>query len=61
MVSYFAVIPLLVVLFFGIEGIQCGKEALMDDVVSKMIEEMESRGVLDGVDQNIMGGILQGF
>ena len=44
-----------------IEGIQSEKEALGDDLGSKMTEKVDRRGELGGFNQNIKRDILQGF
>ena len=45
----------------GIEGIRREKEALRDDVVSKIMEKLDRRGALGRFGQNQMRDILQGF
>ena len=44
-----------------IEGIRSEKEALGDDLGSKMTEKVDRRGELGGFNQNIKRDILQGF
>ena len=57
----FAYMPPHVRILSEIVRIWRGREALRDDVISKFIEELDKRGVLDGFNQNQMGEIFQGF
>ena len=59
-IPYFIGIPTHVIVLSLIEWIWCGKWAFRGDVVSKMIEEMGSRGSLGGFNQNKIRVILQG-
>ena len=48
----FARIPPRVIILCVIEGIWRGKEDLKDNVVSKMIYELDNRGALGGFNNN---------
>ena len=43
------------IIISGLEGIKSGKEDLRDDVVSKMIKELDGKHILGGFNQNQIG------
>ena len=57
----FTLIPPNVRILSRIKGIQNWRYDLRDDVVSKMIAEMNERQILDGFNQNQIRDILQRF
>ena len=48
-------------MLFGIEGIWSGQESIKYDVVKKMIEDLDARGTLDGLNQNQTRRVLNAF
>ena len=41
--------------------VNCGQENMKDDMLAKIIEELDTRGSLGGFNQNQMRGVLHGF
>ena len=41
--------------------VNCGQEDMKDDMLAKIIEELDTRGSLGGFIQNQMRGVLHGF
>ena len=61
MIPYLTDIPSHVIILSRIKGIHSGKEDLRDEVVSKMIEELNWRQILGGFNQSKIRDILKGF
>ena len=59
--TFFTGIPPHEIYFFRIEGVHDVQYYLRDDVVLKMIRELNGRKILVGFDQGKIRDILQGF
>ena len=58
---YFVGTPPHVIIFSAVERIWCGKVALRDNVVLKMIEDSDRRGSLSDFNLNQIMEVLSGF